>query len=104
MTIAKQLTPAVKPYEMLGAGQLVSTVWKTGDDRGGWRYRFNVYRMSPRNGQVSQLLRPADVENLVKLCQVLAMTLADDGCMPAEQRRTLAHLAAKLDEITDHGD
>ena len=92
-----------KPYEILGAGQLVSTVWKAGDERAGWQYRFNVYRMSAGNGQVSQLLRPADVENLVKLCRVLAMTLADDGCMPARQRRALADLAGKLDEITGRG-
>ena len=103
MTRTKQLT-ASKPYEILGAGQLVSTVWKTGDSCGGWQYRFNVYRMSECNGHVSQLLRPADVESMVKLCQVLAMTLADDGCVPAEQRQKLADLAAKLDAINDKGD
>ena len=91
---------ASKPYEIVGAGQLVSSVWKAGDKQSGWTYRFNVYRMSRRNGHVSQLLRPADVRDLVKLCQVLAMTLADDGCVPTEERRVLANLAAALDEIT----
>jgi hypothetical protein len=89
-----------KPYAMLGAGQLVSSLWKSGDNQGGWTYRFNVYRMSGRNGHVSQLFRPADVQDLVKLCQVLAATLADDGCIPAEQRHDLADLSAKLDCIT----
>jgi hypothetical protein len=102
MTQARQST-ASKPYEIVGAGQLVSAVWKKNDDRGGWGYRFNVYRMSARDGGVSHLLRPADLESMVKLCQVLAATLADDGCMPARERRALADLAAELDEITDKG-
>jgi hypothetical protein len=89
-----------KPYEMLGAGQLVSAVWKFGDERAGWAYRFNIYRMSQRNGRVSQLFRPTDVQDLVKLCQVMAVTLSDDGCVPIEQRRLLAALAAELDTIT----
>jgi hypothetical protein len=85
---------------MLGAGQLTSAIWKTGDERSGWNYRFNVYRLSSRTGRASQLLRPADVLDLVKLSQVLAAVLADDGCMAAEERRTLDELAARLDTIT----
>ena len=89
-----------QPYAMLGAGRLVSSLWKSGDERAGWTYRFNVYRMSQRSGHVSQLLRPTDVQDLVKLCQVLAVTLSEDGCIPIEQRRLLAKLAAELDTIT----
>ena len=89
-----------KPYAMLGAGPLVSAVWKDGHPRSGWSYRFNIYRLGPHNGHVSQLLQPADLPDLVKLCQVLAATLADDGCIPPEQRDTLIELAAKLDKIT----
>ncbi len=89
-----------KPYAMLGAGHLTAAIWKSGDDRSGWSYRFNVYRMSNRNGQVSQLLRPTDVQDLVKLSQVLAAVLAEDGCMPTGQRRALDELAARLDTIT----
>ena len=85
---------------MLGAGQLVSTIWMTGEKRGRRSCRFNVYRMSPTSGRVSQLLRPADVHDLVKLCHVLAATLADDGCIPPEQRRALADLAKRLSHIT----
>ena len=91
---------SLKPYAMLGTGQLVSNLWKSRDDQGGWTYRFNIYRMSGCNGHVSQLLRPADVQDLVKLCQVLAATLADDGCIPAEEQYDLADLSVKLDSIT----
>jgi len=89
-----------KPYAMLGAGPLTSALWKAGDERSGWTYRFNIYRMSSRTGHVSELLRPKDVGDLVKLCQVLATTLADDGCIACNQRRALAKLAADLDSIT----
>ena len=98
-TTAKQ-TVISKPYAMLGAGQLVSGIWKTGDERSGWAYRFNLYRTNHHTGHVSQLLRPADVPDLVKLCQVLAATLADDGCVAAPVRRALAQLATELDAIT----
>ena len=84
---------------MLGAGRLASVLWKTGDELSGWRYRFNVYRMTASNGEVCQLLRPADVRDLVKLSQVLAAVLADDGCVSVKQRRELADLAAKLAAI-----
>lgn len=93
-------TTMPKPYAMLGAGQLSSALWKAGDEQSGWTYRFNIYRMSSRTGHVSELLRPQDVGDLVKLCQVLAAILADDGCVPRDQRRALAKLAADLDSIT----
>lgn len=89
-----------RPYEIVGAGQIASSVWKTGDERSGWAYHFNIFRMNDRNGHVSQSFRPADVEDLVKLCRVLAMTLADDGCVSIDQRSQLTQLAADLDTIT----
>jgi hypothetical protein len=86
---------------MLGAGQLVSSIWKSGGDRAGWTYRFNIYRMSSRSGQVSQFFQPADVRDLIKLCQVLAATLADDGCIADDLRTELANLFTRLDGITE---
>jgi hypothetical protein len=78
-----------KPYAAVGAGQLVSAVWKRGDERVGWHYRFNIFRMSRLNGRVSRLLRPGDVIDLAKLCQVLAATFVDDGCITVEERTLL---------------
>lgn len=83
---------------MVGAGKLVSTLWKSGDQQAGWRYHFNLFRMSAR-GQVGQLLAPEDLIDLIKLARVLAATLAEDGCMSSAQRRELACLAAKLDHL-----
>jgi len=38
----------------MGAGPLINTLWKQGEERGGWRYRFNLFRMSSQTGHVSQ--------------------------------------------------
>jgi hypothetical protein len=46
-------------------------------------------------------LHPSDVVDLVKLCQVLAATLVDDGCISSDDRRLLQELAAELDAITN---
>jgi hypothetical protein len=89
-----------QPYAMLGAGRLVSSLWKSGDERSGWHYQFNIYRMNQRNGHVSQRFQPADVKDLVKLCQVLASTLADDGCIASDLHAELTGLFTALDSVT----
>jgi hypothetical protein len=92
-------TPS-KPSAMLGTGQLVSSLWESPDRNGRRTHRFNIYRMNSRSGRVSRSLRPIDLWDLAKLCQALAATLADEASIPAEQRRDLADLSAKLDSIT----
>lgn len=88
-----------KPYATMGAGRLVSTLWKHGEERGGWRYRFNLFRMSPRTGHVAQRFRPEDVPDLLKLVRLLAFALADDGCLGAELRGDLKCLSACLGDV-----
>jgi len=91
---------AERPYELIGAGELVSAVWKRPDGRDGWRYRFNVFRMNDRTGTVSRMFRPSDLPNFLKLCQVLAMELSSDGCLPEYERQRLSELAEELDALT----
>lgn len=88
-----------KPYCSIGAGSLSSFLWKRGDQVAGFRYRFNLFRLHARTGQVSQTLRPSDLHDLAKLIQVLAAVTADDGCLPDAQRRELYRLAGSLDEM-----
>ena len=88
-----------KPYCSLGAGRLTSFLWKTGDQSSGWRYRFNLFRMAAKGGRVSQLFRPADLMQFVKLVQVMASVIADDGCLSPLERRVLRRLATGLDEL-----
>ncbi|MBX3438891.1 MAG: hypothetical protein KF861_15475 [Planctomycetaceae bacterium] len=91
---------AERPYEFIGAGKLVSALWKRADGRRGWRYRFNIFRMHDHHGTVSRMFRPGDLPDLLKLCQVLAMELRRDGCLPEQERQRLADLADDLDAIT----
>jgi hypothetical protein len=97
---AARRTANEKPYAMVGAGELTSAIWKSGDAAGGWRYSFNVFRLSA-NGRIGQRFYPHDLARLLKLARVIAAVLADDGCLPAEQRAELERLAALIDPITD---
>lgn len=84
-----------KPYAMVGAGRLAASIWKDGDECTGWKYRFNLFRLA-ENGRVGQKFKPTDLKHLVKLVQVLAATLADDGCLKPSVRRELERLSASL--------
>jgi hypothetical protein len=86
-----------KPYTMAGAGPLVSSVWKRGDEQAGWDFRFNIYSMMPNTGRVSQLFKAADIVHLAKLCRVLAIVLLDDGCISSQLRSELERLTDLLD-------
>jgi hypothetical protein len=87
-----------KPMAIVGAGPLTSMIWKDGDRHSGWRYRFNAFR-SAAGGRVSQLFRPADVIHFVKLAQVLAAVISDDGCLSQTERGVLKQLADDLDQL-----
>lgn len=88
-----------KPYCSLGAGCLTSFLWKSGDQGSGWRYRFNLFRLAAQDGRVSQLFRPTDLMHFVKLVQVMAAVIADDGCLGPVERGVLRRLATELDEL-----
>jgi hypothetical protein len=88
-----------KPYAMVGAGNLVSKIWKTGDEHSGWRYCFNIFRIT-RRGVVDQRFSPGDVVSLMKLTRVLAATLSEDGCLTSALRDELGSLADDLRHIS----
>lgn len=90
-----------KPYCSVGAGQITSFIWKTGDRDAGWRYCFNLFRLSVSGGKVSQLFKPSDLMSLVKLIQVAASVIADDGCLEQKERTELRRLANDLDELLE---
>lgn len=92
-----------KPYCTVGAGQLTSFVWKSGDESGGWRYRFNIFRLSAKGSRVNQLFSPRDLFHFVKLTQVLAAVFSDDGCLSEVDRGVLKRLAAELDSLLMKG-
>ena len=88
-----------RPTEFVGAGPLTSAVWKLGSEKSGWSYRFNIVRQAFDSGHCTDFFQPADLIHFVKLIQVLATVIADDGCTTQADRTTLRTLAAKLDDI-----
>ena len=84
---------------MLGAGNLAASLSRSGDEQSGWRYRFNIFRMSKTNGRVSHRLLPRDVPDLARLTQLLAFTLSQEEGLSQELRDDLGCLFACLDEV-----
>ncbi len=84
---------------LVGAGPLISAIWKLGNEESGWRYRFNVVRQSVSNGCVTDLFQPVDLIHFVRLIQVLAAEIANDGCLAYDERLMLRTLAQRLDEF-----
>jgi len=93
-----QETCCPKPMMLVGAGQLTSAIWKLGNEESGWRYRFNVVRQSAPGGCVTDLFQPMDLIHFIKLIQVLAAEIANDGCLTHDERVMLKNLAVQLDE------
>ena len=87
------------PMAMVSAGSLTSTIWKLGSEASGWKYRFNLFRQLASQGSVTQSFRPADLLYFVKLTQVLAAVIADDGCLSHRDRMVLQRIAGDLDKV-----
>ncbi len=88
---------STRPLAVLGAGDLVSHLTRADD--GARDYRFSVFRFGQR-AEATHALRPTDLRDLVKLCQVVAFAIVDDGWIGDEQRRELLSLIAELDQTT----
>ena len=88
-----------KPMMLVGAGPLTSTIWKLGNEESGWRYRFNVARQLVASECVTDLFQPMDLIHFVKLVQVLAAEIANDGCLTHDESMMLKNLLRQLDEI-----
>ena len=88
-----------KPMMHVVAGPLTSSIWKLRNDESGWRYRFNVIRQSSDHGHFTDLFHPRDLIHFIKLIQVLAAVIADDGCLSQSERIMLRRLAVSLDEF-----
>ena len=85
--------------EIVGAGSLISNIWKLGGEQTGSRYRFNVALNVSDQGFVTDLFLPIDLFHFIKLIQVLAAVISDDGCLNQAERTMLRNLAEKLDDF-----
>ena len=88
-----------KPYCSVGAGRLTSFLFKEGDPRAGWQYSFNLFCLTDSGGRATQLFAPTDLTHFLKLVQVLASVIADDGCLASKEREQLLDLAANLNDF-----
>ena len=86
---------------MLGAGDLVSHLYRAGEVGEVAEYRFSVFRLN-RQLQTTHELHPSDLHDMVKLCQVLAFAIVDDGWLPKETSDSLRQLCDQLDGLTRH--
>ena len=100
----KSVSQFEQPYCFLGSGRLVAILWKTPTSEFDARYRFSV-GCGPTSGDESSLFfEPADIKYLVKLAQVTASFIADDGCMDEFQRNEIRQVAEELDQLTQQWD
>lgn len=99
MNCPERLTTSPRPIAVLGAGDLVSHLRRLDDKTDESIYEFKAFRLTD-DLQSTHVFCPTDLRNLVKLCQVLAFTIADDGWLADETRAELFELADELDGVT----
>jgi hypothetical protein len=88
-----------KPVAVLGAGDLTSHLHRGGDPDDPANYRFSVFRLR-RDLQATHELRPWDLHDMIKLCQILSFAIVDDGWVPKETSESLRGLFDQLDGLT----
>lgn len=94
-------TKTKRPYVVVGSGEMTTSVYKLGDEREGFRYRFNLTRTERSTGRITHWLRPSDVQPLLKLLYVLSSELAGDGCMCEAIRSDLCRVAEAIELALD---
>jgi hypothetical protein len=88
-----------QPVAVLGAGELVSHLYRASDPDSSANYRFNIIRLQS-DLETTHKFRPSDLPDLIKLCQVLAFAIEDDGWVCVATRNRMRDLFNDLDEIT----
>ncbi len=96
---AHELISEKQPVAIIGSGDLVAHLYRGDDFSDSGNYRFGLVRFCP-DLEATHELRPQELKSMIKLCQVLAFTIADDGWLPWGARKELVELASNLDELT----
>ena len=97
--LAPKTSPPSEPIAVLGAGDLVSYLHRGNDAEDPANYRFSFFRLSQELPSTHEL-RPCDLPDVVKLCQILAFAIVDDGWIPRQTRDSLRELVDALDSVT----
>lgn len=96
----RTIATSKKPHLIVGAGELISHVQRLDSKADGLQYQLNLFRICG-NGEASHWLRPEDLRDIVKTCQVLAFSIADDGWVGNVLHRQLIELVDQLQRITN---
>lgn len=94
---------ARQPVAVVGAGDLVSHLFRGDDWQNSENYHFSLVRLCEGRAATHEL-RPCELKNMIKLCQVMAFAIADDGWLPTQLRQELFDLSHDLDAITQRWD
>ena len=95
-----ELKKSKQPYFVAGAGELISHIHRDGDEQNNLQYHFNLFRIDSK-GEATNWLHADNLRDIVKACQVLAFSIADDGWVEDSLRAQLVELANELQIITD---
>ena len=79
---------------VLGAGDLIAHLTRMPDDS----YRFEILREGGQ--EPTHELRPSDLKDIIKLAQLLAFTVLDDGWSSPQERRDVIALFKQLEEVS----
>lgn len=90
-------------HTVFGVENVVSWVWKLEDEKGGWHYRYNIFRVIETSGRVSQRFTPRDLPKLLRMARALAETFSDDSNLGSELRDDMGCLAACLERVLPRG-
>jgi hypothetical protein len=91
-------TDKPRPYDTVGAGNWLVSIFKEADSFGGFDYRLKMERFPEVNhADGNNWFLATDILHLPKLVQVLAAALVQDGWLEQGLKDDLACLASLLD-------
>ena len=88
-----------RPIAILGAGDLISHLHRGQTCSDSPVYEFNLFRFT-ENREATHQLTADHLWDLVKLCQILAFAIRDDGWLSPETHESLTRLFEELYELT----
>ena len=97
--LAPNRTSNEQPIAIVGAGELISHVYRENDESNPNNYRFNIFRITS-GLTVTHELQASDLRDIIKLCQVLGVSILDDGWIPSDATSALNSLVEQLDSLT----
>ena len=85
---------------VVGAGDLVSRIWRIETDSELPEYRFTIGLMQDIPCELETMFRIADLWSLISLLRVIAQELVQDGGFSASDKTSLKQLAELLESVT----